>query len=148
MGIADEFALGHIWTIESYFEGDCSPFGDRSCVERWVDALGPKALRRPLTDDDRTFYLSVYDTAEAEVLAENSTFEETTWLLWTGTLPTRAQLEAFKEELRPYYALAPELVTALKALPRDGHPMEALQAMVAMLGMVSPACDLKDEAAV
>ena len=72
MGIADEFALGHIWTIESYFEGDCSPFGDRTCVERWVDALGPKALRRPLTDDDRTFYLSVYDAADAEVLAENS----------------------------------------------------------------------------
>ena len=72
MGVADEFAMGHIWTIESYFEGDCSPYGDRTCVQRWIEALGPKALRRPLTDDDISFYLSVYDSEEAVVLAENA----------------------------------------------------------------------------
>ncbi len=72
MGVSDEFALGHIWTIESYFEGACSPYGDRTCVQRWIEALGPRALRRPITEEDVSFYLSVYDAAEAEVLAENA----------------------------------------------------------------------------
>lgn len=71
-GIADEFALGHIWTIETYFEGDCSPFGDRTCVARWIEALGPKALRRPLSEADLDFYLSVYDAAESDVLEEDA----------------------------------------------------------------------------
>ena len=105
---------------------------------------GVPAAESSVSFIDGTQGILAYRGHRIEVLAEKSTFEETTWLLWNGTLPTRAQLEAFKEELRPYYALAPELVTALKALPRDGHPMEALQAMVAMLGMVSPACDLKN----
>ena len=32
-------------------------------------------------------------------LAEHATFEETTWLLWHGDLPSAAQLEAFRAEL-------------------------------------------------
>ena len=32
-------------------------------------------------------------------LAEHATFEETTWLLWHGDLPSSAQLEAFRAEL-------------------------------------------------
>lgn len=80
-----------------------------------------------------------------EVLAENSTFEETTYLLWNAALPNQAELDAFKASLAAHYALPAELIDALKALPRKGHPMAALQAMVAMLGMVSPTCNLKDE---
>jgi citrate synthase len=107
---------------------------------------GVPAAESSVSFIDGTQGILAYRGHRIEVLAEKSTFEETTWLLWNGVLPTRAQLDAFKQELQPYYALTPELVAALKALPRQGHPMEALQAMVAMLGMVSPACDLKDEA--
>ncbi len=88
-----------------------------------------------------------YRGHKIEVLAENSTFEETTYLLWNAALPNQAELDAFKKELTACYALPEELLTALRALPKGGHPMAALQAMVAMLGMVSPKCDLKDSAA-
>ena len=87
-----------------------------------------------------------YRGHKIEVLAENSTFEETTYLLWNAALPNQAELDAFKKELTACYALPEELLTALRALPQGGHPMAALQAMVAMLGMVSPKCDLKDSA--
>ena len=79
-----------------------------------------------------------------EVLAEHSTFEETTYLLWNAKLPTQAELDAFKRELTPHYHLPDELLAALRALPAGGHPMAALQAMMPMLRMVSPVCDLKD----
>lgn len=81
-----------------------------------------------------------------EVLAEHSTFEETTYLLWNAKLPTQAELDAFKRELTPHYHLPDELLAALRALPAGGHPMAALQAMMPMLRMVSPVCDLKDPA--
>ena len=73
---------------------------------------------------DGTQGILAYRGHRIEVLAEKSTFEETTWLLWNGVLPTRAQLDAFKQELQPYYALTPELVAALKALPRQGHLLQ------------------------
>jgi citrate synthase len=34
-----------------------------------------------------------------EELAERSTFEETTYLLWYGSLPRRSELEEFKRAL-------------------------------------------------
>jgi citrate synthase len=79
-----------------------------------------------------------------EVLAEHSTFEETTYLLWNACLPTQAELDAFKIELTAQYHLPDELLAALRALPAGGHPMAALQAMMPMLRMVSPVCNLKD----
>ena len=32
-------------------------------------------------------------------LAQHATFEETTWLLWHGELPSERQLDAFRAEL-------------------------------------------------
>ncbi len=79
-----------------------------------------------------------------QALAENSSFEETAWLLLYGELPTKSQLDEFRARLAPLRALSPELVAALRALPRAGHPMHAVQAALAMLGMVSPKVDFRD----
>ena len=43
-------------------------------------------------------------------LAEHATFEETTWLLWHGELPSAAQLEAFRAELAAARALPPATI--------------------------------------
>ena len=48
-------------------------------------------------------------------LAEYATFEETTWLLWHGDLPSSAQLETFRSEL----AAARVLSSATEALLRE-----------------------------
>lgn len=81
-----------------------------------------------------------------ELLAEKSNFEEVAWLLREGTLPTQSQLDAFSANLRAIRAEVPSsLVTAIQSMPRDGHPMDALQASMAMLGMAMGHPDLTDE---
>ncbi|MCB9619517.1 MAG: citrate synthase [Sandaracinus sp.] len=71
----------------------------------------------------------------AEQLAEHCTFEEVTYLLLFGELPTRAQLEGFSAELARERSLKFRIIDVLKQLPESGHPMDALTAAVAVMGM-------------
>ena len=68
-------------------------------------------------------------------LAENSTFEETAYLLLDGELPTSAQLVQFDTQLRVHRRVKYNIHDIMKALPVTGHPMKALQTAVASLGM-------------
>jgi citrate synthase len=77
-------------------------------------------------------------------LADHSTFEETTYLLLFGKLPTAAELEKFSGDLMHHRRLKFRIVDLLKCLPEHGHPMDALQATVAALGMFYPAKDVSD----
>ena len=51
-------------------------------------------------------------------LAEHATFEETTWLLWHGELPSTMQLESFRAELAAARALSPATVALLRECAR------------------------------
>lgn len=73
-----------------------------------------------------------------EVLAEKSTFEETSYLLLWEKLPNRAELDKFTRDLAGNRDIRFRLVDLLKCLPDTGHPMEALQAAIAALGMFYP----------
>jgi len=73
-----------------------------------------------------------------ETLAEQSTFEETSYLLLWGKLPNRSELEKFSRDLRGNRDVRFRLIDLLKCLPDTGHPMEALQASIAALGMFYP----------
>lgn len=79
-----------------------------------------------------------YRGLSIETLAENSTFEETSYLLLTGRLPTRAELREFTVEGAKHRRLKYRIIDLLKCLPETGHPMEALQAAVAAIGMFYP----------
>lgn len=85
-----------------------------------------------------------YRGLAVETLARQSTFEETSWLLLKGDLPTQRQLAEFDRELRQHRRLKYKLIDLLKCLPESGHPMGALQAGVAALGMFYPARDVSD----
>lgn len=88
-----------------------------------------------------------YRGIPAEVLAKESCFEETAWLLLKGDLPTQRQLADFDHDLRARRKLHFRLKDAIRCLPADGHPMDALQANVAALGMYAPTRSVKDPAA-
>ncbi|MCA8979299.1 MAG: citrate synthase [Planctomycetes bacterium] len=81
-----------------------------------------------------------------ETLAEKSNFEETSWLLLNGELPTKAQLNGFRKKLNGYRGIGDDVVEVISKLPKQGHPMAALQAGLAMLGMESPVIDVHDAA--
>lgn len=80
-----------------------------------------------------------------EDLAEHTTFEETSYLLLYGELPTKSQLAEFDAKLRQHRRLKYKIIDVLKTLPETGHPMEALQAGVAAMGMFYPARDVMDK---
>ncbi|MEL6428783.1 MAG: citrate/2-methylcitrate synthase [Planctomycetota bacterium] len=81
-----------------------------------------------------------------EDLAAKSTFEEVAWLLLYGQLPTADELSAFKADLGRLRQIPDELVRMVQAMPASAHPMQALQASLAGLGMVSPKTSLRDAA--
>ena len=81
-----------------------------------------------------------------EDLSAHSTFEEVAWLLLYGELPSSAELAAFEADLARLRVPSPTLVKMVQAFPVTGHPMQALQASLAALGMVSPKVDLRDAA--
>lgn len=87
-----------------------------------------------------------YRGIPVEVLAKESCFEETAWLLIKGELPTQKQLADFDHDLRQRRAIHFRLKDIIKLYPADGHPMDALHASVAALGMFYPCKTVSDPA--
>jgi citrate synthase len=73
-------------------------------------------------------------------LAQQSTFEETAYLLIHGDLPTTAQLADFDAILRASRAI-PDALHALIATIKDGHPMDVLRTCVSALAALDPDSD-------
>jgi len=69
-----------------------------------------------------------------EELAKKSTFEETSYLLLFGELPTKAELEEFTTKVTEYRDLPTDLIKILKSLPKETKPMDVLQMAVSSLG--------------
>jgi len=71
-------------------------------------------------------------------LAENCEFEEVAHLLIHGTLPTRAELSAYKATLKSMRGIPTVVKEALELLPAATHPMDVLRTGVSMMGCVLP----------
>ncbi len=76
-----------------------------------------------------------YRGINIEELAEKSTFVETTYLLIWGELPTKEELAAFEHEIRYHRRIKYRIRDMMKCFPETGHPMDALQASAAALGL-------------
>jgi citrate synthase len=85
-----------------------------------------------------------YRGIAVETLARESCFEETSWLLLKGDLPTQRQLADFDDQLRHRRRIKYKLNDLIKCLPETGHPMYALQASIAAMGMFYPARDVSN----
>ncbi len=83
-----------------------------------------------------------YRGIAVETLARESSFEETSWLLLKGELPTQRDLADFDDQLRHHRRIKYKLEDLIKCLPETGHPMDALQAGVAAMGMFYPSRDV------
>jgi citrate synthase len=60
-----------------------------------------------------------------EELAEYSDFEEVTYLLLYGKLPTPEEFSHFSQCMRGGRALAPPVVEMVRFFPKAAHPMES-----------------------
>src|SRR6201995_378281 len=67
-------------------------------------------------------------------LAERSTFEEVAFLLIYGELPTRSELESYRQRLFSHRSLPGPLKTVLEQLPADTNPMDVLRTGCSAIG--------------
>jgi citrate synthase len=74
-----------------------------------------------------------YRGIDIHELAENSTFEETTYLLWNGILPNEFALREFQQQLALARELDHRIIEMLKSFPTSATPMEVLRTTVSAL---------------
>ncbi len=79
-----------------------------------------------------------YRGIDIHELANRSTFEETTFLLWNGKLPTAAELATFTASLSSARSLDPHILELLKSFPKSATPMEVLRTAVSALSFYDP----------
>src|SRR6185295_18330338 len=71
-------------------------------------------------------------------LAEHATFEETTWLLWHGDLPSAGQLDQFRTELAAERAIPETTLGVLRACAdRKVDAMDALRMAAGTISLVT-----------
>lgn len=85
-----------------------------------------------------------YRGVRIEELAEHSSFLETTYLLLYDQLPDQSELDRFTADVTQHRRIKYRITDLIKSLPEHGHPMDALQAAVAALGMFYPARNVLD----
>src|SRR5713101_1090740 len=66
-------------------------------------------------------------------LAKFSSFEETAYLLWHGTLPTKTQLEEVQQQLYSNRTLPDRIIDLMRLLPATTSPMNVLRTTVSAL---------------
>jgi len=71
-------------------------------------------------------------------VAETCEFEEIAHLLVHGTLPTRVELNGYKDKLKALRGIPVSVKQVLEQLPAAAHPMDVMRTAVSALGCVLP----------
>jgi len=96
------------------------------------------ATNSSICDLDGKLGKLTYFGVDIHDLAQHSSFEETAYLLWHGTLPTQAQLEEVKEQFTAQRTLPEHLVAIMRLLPTTTSPMDVLRTCVSALSAFDP----------
>ncbi len=105
---------------------------------------GVPAAKSAVSDVDGQRGILEYRGIRIEDLCRQSSFLETAWLLLFGRLPLQEQLAEFIDDVTCHRRIKYRIVDLIKCLPEHGHPMDALQAAVAALGMFYPGRNVTD----
>jgi citrate synthase len=105
-------------------------------VNSGLDGIVAATTRLSDVDGERgELVIAGYPVGE---LAEHASFEEATWLLWHGELPSARQLETFRAELAGERGLAPATLDLLRECARRGtDPMDALRMAAGTISLTS-----------
>ncbi len=96
---------------------------------------GIPAARSKISYVDGQKGILEYQGIPIEQLAAQSNFLETAYLLIWGELPSKAALEDFEQDVRDHRRIKYRIRDMMKCFPESGHPMDALQACAAALGL-------------
>jgi citrate synthase len=104
----------------------------------------PKGLEGVVATTSKICYIDgeegvlAYRGIDIHELADHSTFEETCYLLWNGSLPTKNQLKDLHDRLAAERKLDPAIIEMLRSLPKGAMPMDVLRTAVSALGLYDP----------
>jgi citrate synthase len=107
-----------------------------------------KGLRNVYLDETEASFIDgeqgilLYRGYSIHDLATQSTFEEVSYLMLYGELPSRSELDAFEQRMRRARAL-PEPVIETIRMVATSHPMDVLRTAVSALSAFDP--DVNDE---
>ncbi|MCS6296411.1 MAG: citrate synthase [Nitrospira sp.] len=105
---------------------------------------GVPAAKSAISDVDGLRGVLEYRGIRVEELCQHSSFLETSYLLLFARLPTATELKQWVDDVTHHRRIKFRIVDLLKVMPEHGHPMDALQAAVAALGMFYPGRNVKD----
>jgi citrate synthase len=106
-----------------------------------MSITAPKGLQDVVANESSICFIDgkrgilSYRGIDIHELAQRSTFEETTFLLWKAKLPTAAELNEFSQHLAAARTLPPEVVAFLRSVPANASPMEVLRTAVSLLSL-------------
>jgi 2-methylcitrate synthase len=76
----------------------------------------------------------IYRGYPVQDLAENCSFEEVAYLMYTGELPNKGQLEEFSKKEKSLREISKDNLNVIKTLPKKCHPMDSIRTGVSFLG--------------
>jgi len=79
-----------------------------------------------------------YRGIDIHELAENSTFEETCYLLWFGRLPSAAELHDLRGRFAEQRRLDSSIYERMREVPKHVPPMDVLRTMVSTVSFFDP----------
>jgi citrate synthase len=106
---------------------------------------GIPAAKSAVSDVDGEHGVLEYRGIRIEDLCSKSSFLETSYLLLFCRLPTKSELSQWEQDIVHHRRVKYSIVDLMKCLPEQGHPMDALQAAVAALGMFYPGRKVTDD---
>src|SRR5271168_5205672 len=83
----------------------------------------------------------VYAGYDINELAGKVSFEETVYLLWHGTLPTRVELARLESQLRGMRELPKGVLDFILEAPKTAGPMDVIRTGISMLGLYDTEMD-------
>jgi len=105
---------------------------------------GVPAAKSSVSDVDGQRGVLEYRGIRIEDLCAKSSYLETAFLLLFGHLPSQAEMARWTTDITRHRRIKFKIIDLMKCLPEQGHPMDALQAAVAALGMFYPGRSVKD----
>ncbi|GKS58498.1 citrate synthase [Nitrospira sp.] len=105
---------------------------------------GVPAAASSISDVDGQHGVLEYRGIRVEELCAHSSYLETAYLLLFNRLPTKAEFARWTGDIMHHRRIKFRIIDLLKCLPEHGHPMDALQAAVAALGMFYPGRKVDD----
>jgi citrate synthase len=109
-----------------------------------MSTTAPKGLQDVVANESSICFIDggkgilSYRGIDIHELAEKSTFEEITYLLWNGALPTSAELNDFSHQLAAARQLPDDVIKFLHNVPKTASPMEVLRTTVSLLSIYDP----------